>query len=96
MFVDWSDSALRDLEDISDFIEQDRGIDAANRVAQKIYDSIGTLPLMPRRGRQGRLEGTRELIISGLPYLVLYRVGDDRILIIGILHGAQRWPEGDV
>jgi toxin ParE1/3/4 len=35
---------------------------------------------------------TRELVISGLPYLVVYRIRGDVIEITRILHGAQRWP----
>jgi len=47
---------------------------------------------MPRRGRQGRLENTRELVVPSLPYLVVYQVLSERLLILNIVHGAQRWP----
>ena len=45
-------------------------------------------------GRSGRVEGTRELVISRTPYLVVYRFEEvaDQILIVRLLHGAQRWP----
>ena len=43
-------------------------------------------------GRPGRKPGTRELILPGLPWLAVYRVGEDVVEIRGILHGAQRFP----
>lgn len=47
---------------------------------------------MPNRGRYGRLENTREMVIPRLPYIVIYRVFEDRIIVLNIVHGAQRWP----
>ena len=44
-------------------------------------------------GRKGRVEGTRELVIAGTPYIVPYRVRDDVVQIITVLHNAQRWPD---
>jgi len=43
-------------------------------------------------GRAGRLAETRELALAPLPFIVVYRVKDDRVEIVRILHGAQRWP----
>lgn len=52
---------------------------------------------MPYRGRLGRVGNTRELVITRLPYIAIYRVihtgsNADRIEILNIVHGAQRWP----
>ena len=47
----------------------------------------------PALGRPGRVEGTRELIIAGTPYIVPYRVRGDTVEIITVLHSAQRWPD---
>jgi hypothetical protein len=43
-------------------------------------------------GRPGRVENTRELLVQTLPYIVVYRVFEKRLLILNIVHGAQRWP----
>lgn len=45
-----------------------------------------------RRGRIGRIEGTRELIFPELPYVVVYRIQDQVVEIVRIYHGAQDWP----
>jgi toxin ParE1/3/4 len=47
---------------------------------------------MPHRGRPGRIESTHELVLSSLPYIIVYRVFDEGLLILNIVHGAQRWP----
>jgi toxin ParE1/3/4 len=46
----------------------------------------------PFRGRPGREEGTRELVLSRLPYIVVYRVKDNDVEILHIYHDAQHRP----
>jgi addiction module RelE/StbE family toxin len=92
MWIEWSDPALSDLKTISTYIEQDRNIETANRVSRAIYDAVQSLRRMPYRGRYGRIENTRELVIPGLPYIVVYQLLKDHIVILNIMHGAQRWP----
>jgi len=38
------------------------------------------------------LEGTRELVFSPLPFVVVYRVKEEIVEIARVLHGAQQWP----
>ena len=45
-------------------------------------------------GRHGRIEGTRELVIPGLPYIIPYRVKNNVIEILRVLHAARKWPDG--
>jgi toxin ParE1/3/4 len=37
--------------------------------------------------------GTRELVVTGTPYIVAYAVADQRVEVLAIIHGAQRWPD---
>jgi addiction module RelE/StbE family toxin len=92
MQLEWSPHAVADLKAISEYIEQDRSLETANRIARAIYSAIHSLRTTPYRGRLGRIEGTREMVVSSLPYVVVYRVFDERLLILNIVHGAQRWP----
>ena len=48
--------------------------------------------MFPNRGRPGKKEGTREFVMSTLPYIVVYTVRGDAVFIVRILHGAQQWP----
>ncbi len=50
------------------------------------------LPGQPSMGRPGRKEETRELVVSGTPYFVPYRVRNDHLVILRVLHGAMQWP----
>jgi addiction module RelE/StbE family toxin len=90
--IEWSAAAVVDLQAVAEWIEQDRDIQAANRVARRIYEAVQSLRTMPYRGRYGRIENTRELVIPRLPYLVVYQVLEERLVVLNVLHGAQRWP----
>jgi len=92
MRIEWSQHAVEDLQQISEYIEQDRSLEAANRVSRVIYDAVQSLRTMPYRGRPGRINDTRELLVRTLSYIVVYQVLDQRVLILDIVHGAQRWP----
>jgi toxin ParE1/3/4 len=63
-------------------------------VAQTIYDRAAALETDPYLGRRGRVEGTRELPLPPLPFIIVYRVLEqaDAIEIVNVIHGAQRWP----
>jgi toxin ParE1/3/4 len=57
-----------------------------------IYDAIQSLRIMPYRGRPGRIDNTRELLVQRLPYVIVYEGFDERVLILNIVHAAQKWP----
>jgi toxin ParE1/3/4 len=84
--------ALADLEVARSYIAE-RNPQAAAAMAVRVREAIAGLSLFSERGRKGRVEGTRELVIPGTPFLVAYRVRPDQIEILAILHGARRWPE---
>ena len=83
--------ALADLDEARAYIALDRP-GAAARVAALIREAIEALRRFPEIGRQGRVPGTRELVVSGTPFLVAYRVAGNEVSILAILHGARRWP----
>jgi plasmid stabilization system protein ParE len=41
----------------------------------------------------GRVEGTRELVIAGTAFVVVYRVEAERVEVLAVLHAARKWPE---
>lgn len=92
MRVVWLDRALDDIEAIRSYIADDNPI-AARGVFGLIQFHVGQLGLHPHIGRPGRAESTRELIVSGTPYVVPYRVSNDKIEILAVIHGARRWPK---
>ena len=89
MRIVWTETAIRHLAAIQTYIEQDKPI-AARRVAKKIRETVAHLATHPYLGRAGRKPGTRELVLADMPYIVPYRVRDDRLTILAVLHGARR------
>lgn len=81
-------AAASDLEEISNYLRLHYPLLAASPVL-RIYDASKSLKRLPERGRPGRLNGTRELVLAPLPYLILYSVRDDSVNVLRILHGAQ-------
>ena len=92
MRIRWTEPATRDLIQISDYLEKHASSAVARRIALSIYERVGALAQFPEQGRTGRKSGIRELVLSGLPYLAVYRLNGDAIEILRILHGAQMWP----
>ncbi|HEY2392148.1 MAG TPA: type II toxin-antitoxin system RelE/ParE family toxin [Candidatus Angelobacter sp.] len=58
----------------------------------ELRGSVEQLKTFPNSGRPGRVEGTRELPLARLPFLVVYRAKTDVVELARLLHGAQRWP----
>ena len=91
MELRWTEDAASDLEHITDYLLQNTP-QRAPELVRSIYAAASELLIFPRRGRKGRKELTRELVLSPLPYVVVYRIADDIVYIVRILHGAQLWP----
>ena len=92
MHIRWTEPATRDLTLIGNYIEEHNDRAIAGRIVRSIFERISKLKDAPRQGRTGRKANTRELILSDLPYLVVYRIQQDAVEILRILHGAQNWP----
>jgi toxin ParE1/3/4 len=88
----WSPQAIAHLAHLRAYIAHDKP-NAASRVATALLDAVERLAELPGLGRPGRAAGTRELVVPGTPYLVVYRVRGDRIDGIAVFHGRQKWPK---
>lgn len=84
MQLKWTDLANDDLDQVV-------AIDIVLRI-------IDTTEMMlsnhPEAGRSGRVKNTRELVITGVPFIVIYREVKtlQRIEVLRVLHDAQQWP----
>ncbi|OGW25254.1 MAG: toxin Y4kP [Nitrospirae bacterium GWC2_42_7] len=92
MKIKWFLDAILDLIEIRDFIASDKPL-ASNEISARIKKSVEILKENPGIGRPGRVPNTRELIITGTPYIVPYRVRRNVIEILRVLHGAMKWPD---
>ncbi|MEW5986382.1 MAG: type II toxin-antitoxin system RelE/ParE family toxin [Chloroflexota bacterium] len=94
MSIVWHELAVADLNAILDYLLE-RNVEAAQRTFQRVRERVELLVEHPNLGRPGRVEGTRELIIGQTPYIVAYTIdyGIGAVVVLRVLHGAQRWPE---
>ncbi len=92
MKIRWSPTAISDLESIRSYIAKDNPA-AARKISGKIIEAVHRLNGFPLSGRAGRVPQTRELIIAGTPYIVVYIDEPHEILIAAVLHGRQKWPQ---
>lgn len=91
MRLRWTRRAERDLEAIEHYIKGDNPT-AAARVVLNIIGQVEQLRDHPGMGRSGRVEGARELVITGLPYIVAYIAEAQIVEVLRVLHAARRWP----
>lgn len=91
MRIEWHPRAHTDLAELVAYIAADNAR-AAYRLHDEIRSQTEALAEHPRMGRPGRVRGTRELVVSGTPYIVAYRLGEDAVTVLRVLHGARLWP----
>jgi toxin ParE1/3/4 len=87
----WSPRAAADLNEIVDFIADDKPV-AAVQIRDRIFNQVERLRSTPLIGRVGILPGTRELVIAPWPYIAIYKVAADAVRIIRIRHTSRQYP----
>ena len=89
MKLRWWHSAISDLANIRDYIAEGNSR-AAQAVTERVLRSVDRLARFPLSGRVGQVNGTREVIVPGLPYIVVYTYAADDVDIIAVFHVARR------
>ena len=93
MKVRWASSARRDLVAAIDFLRSESP-HSARVLAHRVDAQVDILRDYPLAGPVGRAPATRELFIPRTRYVAVYRVLNDEVSIIRLLHQAQEWPPG--
>ena len=91
MKIVWSRRAIRHLVHVREYVEKESE-KGASRIAGRILEAVDVLRDHPDMGRPGRLPGTRELVVPGTAYVIPYRVRGERLELIAVFHGRQKWP----
>lgn len=92
MRIKWLRTARKNLDAATSYIAKDDP-EAAKKMYAHIRKSVDTLGEHPEMGRPGRIFGTRELVISGYPFIVPYRIRGREVQILRVFHTSQRLPE---
>lgn len=91
--IKWTVSALHDLALEMEYLSKEASEDIAKKAYHTIQEKITNLKSFPHLGREGRIFGTRELVLTDYPYIIPYRVCDSRIEILAIFHTKRKLPE---
>jgi len=89
--VRWLRRALANLEEEAQYIAADNPAAAVKTVGQ-IFAAVDRFARHPAMGRSGRVPGTRELVVSGTPYVIPYRVRGGVLEVLRVFHAARQWP----
>jgi toxin ParE1/3/4 len=89
MRLRWTPEAADHLQEIYDSYQAKSPV-AAQPVIASIQAGLAQLRQFPYTGRLGLRAETRELILTGVPYLIVYRIRYDTVEILGIRHGARQ------
>lgn len=82
---------MDDLDQAVEHIAGDNAV-AAKQVATRIWKASHLLAEQPSMGRPGRISGTREWVIDGTSYIMAYRVREEVLEVLRVIHGARQWP----
>ena len=91
--IEWTEQAGSQLDQVHEYIALSNSEAVADRIVTRIVSRVEQLASFPLSGRRGRVPNTRELVIANTPFIAVYTIEKDRIVILAIYHGAQRWPE---
>jgi toxin ParE1/3/4 len=89
--IRWAPTAADDLEQIRNY-QQEHYPSRALSTVSTLYKAARSLKQFPYRGRKGEVEGTRELVMASLPYIIVYGIEPQMIHIFRVIHAAQDWP----
>jgi toxin ParE1/3/4 len=67
---------------------------AAQTVRDRIMQAVQQLKRFPQSGRSWRRPGKWELVIPGLPYLVIYMLEKDAVVVLSLFHTSREIPDG--
>ncbi len=86
----WTQGALRQLDAITDYLDgATPGV--SSRLVAIIGRRIDLVIDFPEIGEFVPELGLRKLTLTGLPYLLLYHVGEAAVSIVSVHHAAQNW-----
>jgi len=92
MKVIWTTRARVELDEIADYVAP-ISASAALALVRRLRSTGDQLGEHPHLGRPGRVDETRELVVTGAPYILPYRVSGGRVEILAVLHTSRQWPD---
>ena len=88
MQIRWEADAIGDLIELRTYIEKENP-EITSKVANKILEAVDLLLEHPLLGKAGRIYKTRELVIAGTPYTIVYLPEAELITVLRVFHQAM-------
>jgi toxin ParE1/3/4 len=92
MRIDWSESALTDLDGVEAYFGQ-YNLGAAVAAVDRITECVDLLEKFPEMGYVGKYPGTREIVVARNQCVVIYKLQQETIRILRVIHGGQERPK---
>ena len=89
--VRWSVQAADDVAAIAESMRDAVGLDAADRLIERIERAAEVLATFPLMGRR-LATNERRWPVRRTSYLLLYEPIDDGIYVLRVLDGRRQWP----
>lgn len=91
MRIRWTEGAVGNLDQVEAYIAQENP-PAALATVNKIIDAAQMLADYPTIGKRGRERGTRELVVAGLPFIIIYASRRGELVVLRVLHTSLKYP----
>jgi len=91
MKLRWTPRAVADLEEISDYLMA-ASPQTWEQLLQRIEQLTDALLDFPLMGKRGRVPGTREFMLAGTSYILVFQVKEDAVVIVSVRDGRMRLP----
>jgi addiction module RelE/StbE family toxin len=91
MKVRYTETALIEIDEIFEYISE-RNASAAKRVVARVEQTIRNLGDFPEMAQASDEPGVRRMPVSRYPFIVLYTISADEVVILHVRHGARQWP----
>jgi toxin ParE1/3/4 len=90
----YTETALAEINEIFAYISE-RSPTAAKRVVARVERTVRNLGNFPEMAQESDQESVRRIPVGRYPFIVLYTIEADEVVILHVRHGARRWPWED-
>lgn len=90
--VQWTQEAEVDLTNVLLYYFEHAGSHVAEAIYWRIHEQVGSLKMFPDRCRIGRVPGTKEYVISRLPYIAVIKIDKTTVYVVNLIHTARKYP----